>query len=440
MSGLDRMRNRSRQTKQIKRTKPKLEAIITDDIINVEYCLDYPIDRLHQIIIEKITHHVGMRSLVERRTVLEEKLRDYCTRIEQSKILREIGEIDNGIEGYRTNRTLCEYIEEAEPLVEEYLSLTQYVEEISFVLDIAEEHGEKMANVTGQKARRVDIIQRYFKVAGKYAKMEIMRTIDTRMTICIICDFDFEGKDVPISETGEQVCPGCNSIRYAYCMAGHKGVKNASSNRGYDVLTTFKKEGVEFQGLGKPYIDPETFELLDKHFQSIGLPSSEEIKNLTPDEFGLMPGTSLDLLVEGLNAIGHPSLYKKANRIARDLWGWKLVDFQDIWPVIILDFIELQGYYPHVDKKGRTSNICSQHRLLQHLRLRDINVHMKQFKLPGPEALLASEDIWKQMCIKAGREYKPLFGEREKVGDISGIVIVNEKTGSKTYYTTSGSP
>lgn len=415
-------------------TKPQLDRKISNKPIDIKYSCNFPIDYLHGCIIEKISNRVGLDEMVLKRNELIVSLKRYLNYIEQTKISVSIAELDTKINDLISGELLKKYLERAEPLVMEYLSMNFYVEEISFVSDTAEDCTNSLSNISDEKARRIDVIERFFAVANEFIKLDIIRDIDTQMNFCITCDSDM--RDIPINENGEQTCPVCSTVRYAQAMAGHKGIKSHQPNRGYDVVTTFKRELFEFQGKCKPNIPPIVYTKLIEYFAANPkFPSREDILAMECDEYGKKPFTSVDLLVKALYEIGFPSLYKKVNRIGRELWGWWLHDLQDLNSAIIDDFTELQKHFPHVDRRGRTSNVCSQHRLLHHLRMRGVKVAITDFKLPGKEALLASEEIIRQMIIRAGKEYTPLFKDLERVGDINGIVLVNNKTGDKTYYT-----
>lgn len=433
MAALERMR-KAKPGKKEALTKPPLERKIANAPIEIKYSCNFPIDYLHGCIIEKISNRVGLDELVLKRNELILSLRRYLNYIEQTKINTAIAELDEKINDLISGELLKKYLEKAEPLINEYLNMNFYVEEISFVSDVAEDCTNSFSNINDEKARRIDVIERFLSVAGEFVKLDVIRDIDTQMNFCIVCDCDM--KDVPINENGEQTCPECSTVRYAQAMAGHKGIKSHQPNRGYDVVTTFKRELFEFQGKCKPNIPAIVYTRLIEYFATNPkFPTREEILAMECDEYGKKPFTSVDLLVKALYEIGFPSLYKKVNRIGRDLWGWKLHDLQDINIAIINDFEELQKHFPHVDKKGRTSNVCSQHRLLHHLRMRGVKVAITDFKLPGKDALLASEEIIRQMIIRAGKEYTPLFKDLERVGEINGIVLVNNKTGDKIYYT-----
>ncbi len=233
--------------------------------------------------------------------------------------------------------------------------------------------------------------------------------------------------DVFTDESGEQVCPECQTPRYTFQLTGHKGVNMCTDPRRYDVITTFRRELLQFQGKEKVYVSDEVYEKLNQHFMSLGMPSADEIRRRPLDEFGKTLGTNLNALLEGLKETGHPSLYKHANKIGSKLWGWKLHDLKDLTMAIVQDFIDIQKQFPHVEKK-RSSNICSQHRLLQQLRLRDVKVTLSDFKLPGLTALLESEEIYKKMVERTHHPYLPLFPEQETLTAGEGFLIVNRSS------------
>jgi hypothetical protein len=411
---------------------PKLYKIVTNNsnssipfqsgTISVEYSYSFPIEELHEIIIYRIKSYSEIEIIEEELERLYERFENAKTIIEEKSISEAVEKFEEKIKTIENGDYLMQFLCETNPLIEEYLSMGYISENISFVSDKAEEKTEKVVNLGERKSYISDIVERYLEIISRYVEIDVTRKINTDVDECIGCGYNMS--EVYIDEAGEQICTECRMVRYKYNMAGHKGIKSFTGSRMYDVQVTFRRELLQFQGKEKVHIPEEVYDLLDKRFQSIGMPPVAKIKMMKLNEYGKMPDTSLNLLDDGLQCIGYPSLYKHANKIGKKLWGWVLHDLQELTPVIMKDFNEWQVHFPYVDKGGRTSNTCSQARLLQHLRHRDIHVSFDDFKLPGMSSLIANEQIFRQMCEKSGRTYKPMFPNHSVINKDHGITLV----------------
>jgi len=390
-------------------------------VIIIEYSYSYPIDEMNKIIIQRIKSY-GEIDIEEDLELLYERLERALNIIEENSIKETIKTLEEKKRKIEDGEYLKDFLNETKSLLKEYSLAGLVSENISFMSDKAEDKTEKVINLDERKARISDIIERYFNVVARYVDIQVIRKINTDVNECVGCGYNMS--EVYIDEGGEQICPDCRTVRYKYNMAGHKGIKSFTGSRMYDVQVTFRRELLQFQGKEKVHIPEEVYDLLDKRFQSIGMLPAKELKKTKLDEFGKIPNTSLELLDDGLQCIGYPSLYKHANKIGKKLWGWKLHDLQELTPLIMKDFNEWQVHFPYVDKGGRTSNTCSQARLLQHLRHRGVNVCFSDFKLPGMSSLIANEQIFRQMCERSGRVYNPLFPNHEIVNKDSGITLV----------------
>lgn len=397
---------------------------IEDKPITIEYDKNYQIEFIHYEIIKRLENNIGVYEQEKKIEQLRLALGRINTIIEQKTILRQIKEIERDIDFTTSGDKLEAYLDESHDIVSEFISLGPYIETISFDRDEVEETEGAPVDICNDDIERLNVIERYIKVAKKYAVINAIRITNTPTDKCINCGTDMS--DIAVGEAGEQVCPECQTTRHAYNISGHQGIKKNTDPRRYDVALTFKRELIQFQGLEKVYIPNEVYQMLTDHLIDIGLPPPEVIKELPLDEYGKREGTSLKVLIEGLKAIGYNSLYKHANLIGKTLWGWKLHDLKELTPLIMEDFNVIQKQFPRIDKDSRSSNICSQHRLLQQLRLRGVKVAVTDFKLPGAEALEASEEIWRRMIERTDYPYIPLFPEKTYLGHVGTIQIENE--------------
>lgn len=419
------VQNRFRDSpkKKVSRNRPGINRLIKEHIddapIVIEYNKNYPIEFIHHKICKRLETKIGLDKMWNEIDSLTNEAMKAETLVEQKAINHNISKLRSKAEQLENGKLLDKYLDESQDLIHEFLSLGPYVETISFD---SEGSSESPAIFNSEDSKRLNVIERYINVAKKYAEIDAVRTIEDVDERCINCGFDMS--DVVVGEVGEQVCPECQTTRHAYNLSGHQGIKKNKEQRRYDVVTTFSRELVQFQGQEKVFIPPEVYEKLDQYFMSIGLPPATVIKTLPLNEYGKRERTSLKTLIEGLKSIGYNTLYKNANLIGKNLWGWELHDLKDLIPLIMDDFNVIQKQYSKIDRQGRSSNICSQHRLLQQLRLRGVKVDMSDFKLPGKDALEESEEIWRKMIEKTDFPYIPLFPDKISLGNECTLQIV----------------
>lgn len=400
--------------------KPNIRVEMSNEPIDIRYKYACQIDYVHGEIIKRLEAKVGLTALINEVKQLNATLSNSHTLLIHNAILADIQKILIEINYINSGNKLKDYVRETDHLIYQYAELPMYVEYIRFDDDDNLFGADK---TTPQETERLNIIEKYFRIAKKYAPVNAVRDLQNDTDCCIICNHSLI--NVKIDDDGLQKCPRCSSEAYVSTMAGHKGIRSTSSARCYDVVNTFKREYLQYIGEDKVHIGKDVYEELDKYLINQGFPPAEEIRKRPLDVYGKRVGTSRVLLDDALGKIGYPSLYKHVNSIGRALWGWKLRDdLLDKMPLIVQDFLNTQKYFPVIDKGKRTSNMCSQHRLLQHYRSRGIDVPISDFKLPGDEALEASEYMWKQMCQRAGLLYVPLFPEHELVMDRKGFITL----------------
>lgn len=403
-------------------TRIRVDSIVMDTKpIIIRYTKDYQIHILHEQFINRLKSNIDSDELKNKLSELSRKPLQTKTIIAVNFRHKEIEILKNEINAYTSGEKLKNYLSEAEPIIEDYLSLGQYIEIINF----AEEDESSDSQMTENNIRRLVIIDSYFKVLAKYAKIDVYRENIIKNNICAVCN----GKLIGMSydeTSGDQYCLNCNSISTpSESLTYNEGIKVPSVTNKYDVLITYKRELKQFQGIEKNKLPKNLDSKLDEYFIALRFPVGSEIRKRETDEYGKTEGTSLAALCIALSAIGYSSLYKHANKIGKDYWGWKLHDLEKLMPLLINDFIVIQREFPFV-KKERSSNICSQHRIFHQLRLRNVKVTVTDFKFPGLEALLESENIWKQMVERTNiYPYIPTFPAEEMnfVSNKNGIVI-----------------
>ena len=402
-------------------TKPKIRVEVTNEPIEVRYKYSCQLDYIHGEILRRLEAKVGLTELTNEAKRLSSTLNASHTILSHNAIISEIQKILQEIQYINTGAKLQDYLNESETLIYRYSELPMYIEYVRFDQD--EENGFNGDKLTTQEIERLNIIDKYFKLAKRFVPVNAVRDLQNDNDCCINCNYNL--MNVKIDDDGLQKCPRCDVETYVFSLSGHKGIKSTSNARCYDVVNTFKREYLQFIGKAKVHIGDDVYEKLESYLRSQGFPPAEEIRKRPLDAYGKRIGTSRAQLDEALGEIGYPSLYKHVNAIGKKHWGWKLrEDLLDKMPLIVQDFLDTQKFFPLIDKGKRTSNMCSQHRLLQQYRSRDIEVAITDFKLPGDEALEASEYMWKQMCQRAGLKYVPLFPENEITMDMKGFLTL----------------
>lgn len=399
--------------------RPNVISKVTNSLIEVRYNKTVAIDYIHMEIIKRLDSKVGLEELRSERMSLERSLNVIHTLTSERNIRDRIAEIDRGIEFIDSGSKLDEYLSLTEEIILEFIELPPLIQFITV-------EDDTFNQLTEDDIIRMSIIDRFFEIAKSYAPIKVIRENVINKDCCINCNFSLI--NVHISEEGQQECPRCNNIICVFSMAGHKGIKSGGGNRCYDVTNTYKREILQFIGESRVDIPDDVYRKLRLYFRKKKFPEPEVIKTLPLDKYGKRKYTSLIILHDALKEIGYPSLYKHANKIGKEFWGWKLhTELKDMIPLLLEDFKYTQKFFPLIDKGSRTSNMCSQHRLLRQLMHRDVCVAITDFKLPNDEALLASERMWKQLCELSSIEYKPLFDNINTREIRKGFAIVKSE-------------
>lgn len=410
--------------KNKKKQRPvKFKLVVTNEPIEIRYKHSYQIDYIHGEIIRRLEAKVGISELIEEIKILGVSLNIKHTIIDHHSILEKIQKIMREIEYINSGKKLSDYLEQSENIICQYSELPHYVEYISFEQDKSIESDM----LSDEEIQRLNIIESYFDVAKKFAPINSIRDMQNEGNGCINCSYDLT--NVKISDDGIQECPRCNESTYAFSMTGYKGAKNGTGKRCYDVENTYRRELLQFLGEGKVHIPDDLYIKLEEYFISQRFPPAEEIKKRPLDIYGKRLGTSLFQLNEALKAVGYPSFYKHANKIGKQYWGWKLHDeLLDQISLLMQDFRETQKHINSIDKRGRSSNVCSQSRIMYQLWYRDAVVSPTDFKLPSEESLRVSEFICKQLFVKAGFKFKSMFPEEEINLDKKGFLLIRKNT------------
>lgn len=439
-SKLERINNRNnnKNKRKCKRNRSDILEEMKDNVetgpVVIEFDKNCQIDFIHREITKRLENQVGV-DVIEKKIMLllQDLEEDDLTIIERCKIEREIKNLKSEIENIISGKQLKNYLSETEELVQEYLTFGTYIEKVSFIDDF-DENADCVdvsllpCNLTSEDTQRIRIIENFISIASRYVTIEAKRDVGTKINNCMNCGYNM--KDVIVDEMGIQICPECDTERQSYNLNGHKGTKNHSDSRQYEVEKTYIREIERYMGQESIHIPDKLYKDVDEYCQLfLEMPPASKIRKKKCDRDGKKGDANVANLLLALEKCEYNGYYKNYNKIGKKLWGWKLHDFRRDLPLLISDFKEVQEGYNKIEKK-RSSNMCSQHRLLQQLRLRYEYIPLTDFKLPKREALIDSEKLWKKSIKKTRFEYKPLFPEAiftsdsddEEVGEIFQIM------------------
>lgn len=395
----------------------KREIPISTEPINIRYSNDYPIDELDQKIKLYLSEGIRIKELKKKLDILYQEFKLAETAVLTMQIAKKINRYIEIINQCKDFQEYNNYINETQKYIEEYKKLSPYQGE-----DII---NEDQNYPDEQDILRLTLIKRYLNKASDYYPLNIMCVNKSQTVSCQNCGFDMSSVDTQSQGTID--CPECSALFKSENLIDFSTKTVVQCSREYDASSTIRREYDEFQGKERLYIDPEIFDLLDTYFISIGVGSSTKIRQLPLNKYGKREGTSRKMLDTAFKEIGRPEFYKHCNKIGREYWGWELRDLGDKTAEFMNAFRETQSYFPLVKKKGRTSNVCSQYRLMQELIHIGVDVCIDEFKLPGMDSCIRSEKIYKQMAEMAGRKI-PLFFTDETFSFSSGGLLIELKT------------
>lgn len=378
--------------------RPKL----IQEPISVKFKNDYNIRSLDEIIRDKLRNEILsvdiMRKSVED---LKRSLTNVTTIIAYDNTMQKILDMEEEMRRIENGSRAITYVNESKPILERYSKIprpTKYID-LGKEQDTEDEFDEYVD-------LRIKCIIDFLNVANNYIQLDIVRDKPKQVTNrCKGCGCDL--REVEVMIDGHQVCQ-CGLGRYKTKMDKviESGDKTTSATKEYNDETNFKKALIRFVGGQKISFDIDTVcNALDKYFISIGHRPAEYYRNLPLTLNKKKEGTSLELLLSGLKAIGCPKLYEDANVIGMHLWGWELHDLSEIIENIMNDYKETQAVFEAMPiyKRGRKSCLSTQLRLYGHLRMRGVNVEKKDFKIPKQkDSIHKQNDLWIAMCEGTG--------------------------------------
>lgn len=251
-------------------------------------------------------------------------------------------------------------------------------------------------SMTGNDLVRLQIISEFLKTCSRYIDIQYYPSCSmTVKNTCYNC-----GELVGRMIDDEWLCE-CGYVTYR-CLDSRSDNNTESA---YRPIVTFVKEVINFQGKEGIPLPPELISRLDEYFNAIGIPR-EWVLQQPYDQYGKRYGTSLQLLNDALRELGYNKLYKRANYIGREYWGWILYDLDDIMDDIMLIYQLTQEAYKTIFDRTRKSNISTQGTLLRILEIVGLKVNEKDFKLcTTRDSKEECEYLWREMCRIAGIPY-----------------------------------
>ena len=257
------------------------------------------------------------------------------------------------------------------------------------------DHIDTFNMMTRNDFLRLQIITQFLKVCSMYINLRFYPNCNiTIKSTCYSC-----GSPIGRMIDDEWTCD-CGYITYR-CRDSRSDTKSESE---YRPEVTFVKECINFQGKEGLPLPAELFGRLDEYFDSIGLPRWWVLQQ-PYDRYGKRIGSSLELLNTALKVLVYPKLYKRANYIGREYWGWILYDLdQEMDDIMVIYRLTQEAYKTIV--RTRKSNISTQGTLLRILEIVGLDVNEKDFKLcTTRDSKEECEYLWREMCRIANVAY-----------------------------------
>ena len=363
--------------------------------ITASYTNDFNLFRIHDLIIRKLRAEKRQILRLEGEVKSElEAIKKPQTVIERSRSKEKIVQIRQYIKDIESGKRIKEYLQLADPLINQYECLIPKSRQVDFTAT----DQEKMEKLEEEEKdpkywKKMQVIRQYIDLAKTYICVTVIQK-KKNMNKCP-CGYDLT--DVFIDNFGTQICPECGNDRY---IIGYNLYKRdtLSSRNDYSDRDNFEKALMRYQGKQVDKIPETLFGDLDGYFRDRGKSVSETVKILSHNARGRKSGTGLPMLYKALLETGYSSLYEDANLISHKYWGWKLPDVSHLEAVIMRDYQKTQRVYNMLPKE-RSSSLGTQFRLFKHLELRGHPCTVGDFKIVKMrDSLEFHDETWRTMC------------------------------------------
>lgn len=380
------------------------------EISNVIFREDYDISLFHSQIVNRITRDLHGAEFTKRRIeILEANKKIAKNHLDSCQIETKIVKLKKEYNLLGDPTRLERYRSEAQPFLQRYAILRKKPN-INYGPRV-----KTLYSPTQEDLNRIACIIGYLEIAKNYCKFEYRCTGYTKeipWNLCENCEADLSR--CAMEKSGIVICPRCSEQKMLQSN-GHFDVAGGCTSG----VNTIKDNGnsiikalSEFQGLTLPKGNHEIMaEELDAYFQSLRLPSAEEIRSFPLLPNGKKKGTSVMLMRQGMTATNYNRYYSSARFMCVYMWGWVLEDLSAIENEILEDDKLLEEGYNMipVNVRCRTSSIPTQVRLFFHLRNRGVSCDRDDFKLP--KAISKCNRLLEMACAncKTGKlHYTPL--------------------------------
>lgn len=368
--------------------------------INLTFSVDCDIFAIDRIVRAKIYRDIDEIPVIrEKMDGLKRRLMESVTIVESKIICKEIGDISEDVIKRETRHYLKSYNSDANPILDAYNRLPRAVR----VVDISQEETEII--LTSQDMERINLIESFLDIAKNYIALDYMRLKDDGGSKCMGCGIAIE--DIYVINDNCQTCHNCGVVRTGGTVSKVLEVSHdITTSKLYQDQVNFKKAFYRYMGLQKIKFDMiKVLNVIDINLQTKGHPPAAEIKAMPWDIRGKKEGTSLTILFDAMKECGYTN-YEDGNRIAYELWGWKLPNLLYLEDIIMNDYKITQEIYSTIpiNIRRRKSCLSTQFRLFKHLQLRGHDCDASDFKLPvQTESMQNHNELWQIMCEGASR-------------------------------------
>jgi len=379
-------------------SQQKISGIYTDD---------YNILTIHQQIVAKFRAEAQKIGSLKQKLNLELlKLQQPQTIVERKNTRRQIEALQTQIEKVSSGSEYKQYLEKSKEYLQFYSELGQQHKVISF----KESQSQETEETKNKQQLRNMVICRYLDIARQYIEIDLVQETPEQDG-CPGCGT----QDEPICDeaiNGPSYCPNCGLERIVMV---HNTSSSSSSNisnnpkSNYADRDNFYKTIRRYQGKQPDRIPAELYTALDRYFTNYGLPSSEEVRKLPLDAYGLREGTSREMLFKALADIGRSAYYEDVNLIGHNYWGWKLHDISHLEDKLMEDYDASQRVFVRL-KSERKSCLNAQYRLFKHLQRyaheEGFPCREDDFKIVTTrETLEYHDEMWQQICQELGWKF-----------------------------------
>jgi len=383
------------------------------DSIEGTYSWDYNILDVHNLIVRRFQYKKDKNLATLTQSLSEErnKIKNRQSMIERKRTRKRIQTLENDIEDLKRDNKFKQYINKVKPLIDRYRQIGSLTKMVSFnKSDEYTNKSDKVPETEEEQIFRHRIISNYLDIAKKYIKIDVVRRIDID-NICSGCRNKLD-ENAEIDKTGITVCKLCGTERIPITVSPFfKNTTRVNTSRNnYEDRDNFYKVILRYQGkqINKP--NSSVYDKLDRYFESIDFPSSNEIKLLRKNKYSdnntnnEKDKTSRQLMYEALRKTGNSNQYDHINLICHVYWGWELPDISHLESQVMNDYDISQKIYDSLPK-DRKSSLNSQFRLYKHLRRLGYFCKESDFKIPTTQDIREFHEItWSTICDIAGWE------------------------------------